>query len=84
MGRMSDNTRLSGIAAKPLAGTSQRDGVKRSGLPVNRNFSSRALCNAVMDNGDILKRTTLELIGLYRSGAANIAHEVEGRDDAGC
>jgi hypothetical protein len=30
-----------------------------------------------MGNGDIIERTALELIELYRSDAANIAHEVE-------
>jgi hypothetical protein len=75
-----DNARLSGTAAKQLAGARQRDGRKGIGRAcplVNRNFSARVIFNAVMGNGDIIERTALELIELYRSDAANIAHQVE-------
>ena len=66
MRRMSDTFRLSGIAAPQLAGARQRNRSKKIDLPVNRNFSTTALCNAVMDNRDIIERTALEPIKLYR------------------
>ena len=74
MRQMSDNVRLSDTVAKQLAGARQR---KRSDRAVNHNFSARGICNAVMGTGDVIERTVLELIELYRSGAANIADEVE-------
>jgi hypothetical protein len=77
MRRMSDTSHLSVTAAQQLADARQRDRRKKIDLLVKRNFSDRALCSAVMDNRDIIERTVPELIELYRSGAANIAHEVE-------
>jgi hypothetical protein len=35
-------------------------------LLVNCNFSAKAICNAVMDNDNVIERTAVELIKLYR------------------
>jgi DDE domain len=77
--RMSDNTRLSGTAAKQLAGARQHDGRQSSGRAVNHNFSARAICNAVMHNGDVIERTAPELIRLHRSDVANICEAAPTR-----
>ena len=44
---MSDTIRLSGIAAKQLAGAGQRNGHRGIDLSVNRNFSASAIGKAV-------------------------------------
>lgn len=63
---MSDTFHLSDTAAKLLEGTRQCDGRKGIDLLVNRDFSARAICKAVMDNRDIIERTAPELIKLHR------------------
>lgn len=61
--RMSDTFRLSGAAARQLAGARQCDGDK-NWPAVNCNFRARALRNAVMDNRNIIERPALKLITL--------------------
>jgi hypothetical protein len=71
---MSDNTHLSGTAAKQLADARQCNGRKGIDLLFNRNFSARAICDAVMDHSNVIERTAPELIKLYRQLGCWPAH----------
>src|SRR4051794_36973833 len=61
------------VRYRPLIGHSGTAAHRRETAPraqgidllVNRNFSTSAICKAVMDNRDIIERTALELIKLH-------------------